>query len=327
MNQLNCYRINREQSSELYCLRGIAMYFVVCAHCTYEFSSMQYITSILGLIGVPILFALSGFFVDVQSTRRRFWEKKLFTIIIPWILWGIITYIIHSLSDKTFSIIELLNWIMGFNTWLYFVPVLIMLLAIFRLIANHDCLIVLGIVLSITSNILTINKTICFKFITPYQNPFNWMLFFAIGVLIKRKGLLDCLLQRSSIFIPVIIVSLGMVIIYLKFNSIPYYWTNLSIPFELACVIIALYSTKVLRYITLLIDVGKKSYPIYFLHMQIGTNFIIRIKALFNLNIELPIIAFIQPGIVLLFTYLLVASLKYLCDKYKADFISKSLAL
>lgn len=114
--------------------------------------------------------------------------KKIKTIVIPWIVYGIITYIVSCIcSNSTINALSLLHWIVGNRTWLYFVPVLLLCFVLFRALDNRWFNIVVFF-LFILSNIICVFDVIeNMHWITKYQMLFNWCGFFQLGIFAKKN--------------------------------------------------------------------------------------------------------------------------------------------
>lgn len=112
-------------SDTAYIMKGLAILSVIFAHCVYDDPNIQRGSSIIGTIGVPVFLVLSAIFFDTKESSRSLIQKKLQRLILPWILWGTVTYIISCLSNNSPSIFGGIKWIFGNYTWLYFVPVLL----------------------------------------------------------------------------------------------------------------------------------------------------------------------------------------------------------
>ena len=229
----------------LYRVRGIAMYFVIAAHFSYVGIRQQRISSIIGLLGVPIFFFCSGLFLDIHTDIKTFWKRKLRSIIAPWIIMGGLTYIVHALSARSFSIIEYLKWIMGCYTWIYYIPVLLFLIVLFRLSGtSKEKLIIFGI-LSFVCNLLYVIKVLDnFSYFTAYQNPLSWLLFFELGIICKNDNIRTKLKNINAIGFCLICFCVFFFSFIIS-NTTVSYWAVFSIPMELSFIPIALsFSSK-----------------------------------------------------------------------------------
>ena len=124
-----------ELSKTLYVLRALAIICVAAAHCeSFRYAPAETVRGLLGTMGVPCFLICSGYFFDPAQEAKVFWTKKLKSIVIPWIVWGILTFaIMVVMGGRTLNAVEAIRWIIGYKTWLYFVPVLLCCFAIFRI--------------------------------------------------------------------------------------------------------------------------------------------------------------------------------------------------
>lgn len=301
-------------SDALYVLKAFGIFSVAAAHCVSNGGAIDRVLGICGTIGVPIFLVLSGVFFEHNYSILEFFIRKWKRIIVPWIVWGVGTYVLSVLSLGTdISLVGCVNWILGNRTWLYFVPVLLICMLILKIRCNCAFLcIVIGV--SILSNTLTIlgvfRNT---QYLTNYQNVLNWILFFAIGIILRRKGITNWVPSGNRCILSFGILTIVLGIIYFYLPVIPSYWTWISVPFEV-CAGITLYflAFKMCKN-QLLIGVGKNSYPIYFMHMQIGmivANYICGDRLLMLEEDWSAIIYILKPVLVVMSVYVLIALIK-----------------
>ncbi len=309
MNEFNKSRDER-LSINFYLLRSVAILSVAFAHCVYSNTEYQRITSFVGLFGVPIFLVLSGYYFNAEGSISLFIKKKL-KVIIPWIVWGILTYSFMAVRSKGFSIYNLFLWIVGYKTWLYYIPVLIITQCIFWKFYKSNIFSIIMVITTIISIVVTyaLEPNIG---ITNYQNPLNWVGFFASGRLVqnnkeriysiisKSKGLLwMSYLTLSVVFIPIYYFS-TIEISY--FNIYSFLIETLgSIGLVSICFILAQSSNRRIQD-NHIMKIGKNTLIIYFLHMQFG----IGIAELFtNLLGENPLVIIIQPVLAVLISYMI----------------------
>ena len=265
-------------------MKAIAIITVAMAHCTYVDCDIQRITDIFGTIGVPIFLITGGLFFRNDRNWKSFLSVKTKRIIVPWILWGNITYILHIISDrKPFSAGSMLLWILGHHTWLYYVPVIMICCIIFWFCASKKYAMLIGVV-SIVSYLLTILGKIDGFYITNCQNVFNWIGFFSLGVFLQNYGFKERIWKQQNILfasIMSICIFITIGILYFRISKSnafnPSYWNYFSIPFELISCICVYYISYFLaksKVAELLIEIGKNSYVLFFSHMQLGINIV-----------------------------------------------------
>ena len=270
--------ISRKASDSFYIQRGIAIFFVICAHCSYYDSKIQRISALLGTIGVPIFFILSGFFSYRISDNKLFLRKISRDIIIPWLVWGVITYCISILGgNENNSFSSFVLWVIGYHTWLYYVPCLVVCKIIYQFIklrCLNSVLILAGIFQYVLITIW--EKNILFG--TLYQNILFWLPFYSMGVLMREmkvflkepEGQRRKLIVTGCLFVWLSQIYLGLIE--------PTYFNIISFIYEIIAFAFIYYlsflivQSKVLN--TILSKIGKESYFIYFFHMQIAKNIV-----------------------------------------------------
>lgn len=271
---------HEERSKQIYVLKAFAILSVVCAHMKLTISQgdvgwiSNKIISVYAILGVAAFFICSGFFYSrKRGDSIEFWKKKLHTLVIPWVLWSILTFLLGILlTHQSFSVIELFKWSIGVQSWYYFVTVLLMLFVIFKLF-QKKYLIGILIALSLVSNVLTIlGIWRASEWMTPYLNPLNWVLFFALGILwrtyeykiseIIHKNMCVCVGGGFLIFIILFYIQM------LADTEITY-WNKLSILFEISGFVVFMFISYWMRNVQILNNIGKNTYFIYLTHMQI----------------------------------------------------------
>lgn len=307
----------KETSESLYAYKALAIMLVVTAHCpsgTNLFADR--ILNFWGTLGVPIFFIVSGFTFKAKEDRKIFWNKKLKSIIIPWVFWGSITYFCHILSDGiAFHLVSAVQWILGTGTWLYFIPVLIVCFAAFRVV-KKPAGIAFVILLSYFSNAFVFFDIInCQAIITNYQNPLNWMIFFGIGMLLQNYDINKITKIHAKNKLIIWIGALLTAAAYIGFLN-PNYWTVCSIPIELLWAFSIFSIIEFFSKFGIIINIGKLTYPIYFIHMQFGI-FAVNCLLLLLGKIELLeglessiLVILCKPIAVVVVTYLMICILR-----------------
>ena len=287
-------------SDFFYRLRGCAILSVAYAH-SFSLSDvvLRQVASLIGIIGVPLFLIASGYYFKEQPLKE-FLRSKLINIIIPWFIWGSVAYFISNVADReTIHFWKHVSYLIGYGTWLYYVPIYLIITFIFNFINSRPYLI-LFLLISFFSCTLTFSSLHNIEIITPYQNPLNWVGFFALGVLLKEKSFEKW--SKNSIGVILIVGILFILLGYLTifFGLKVCYWNPLCFIFELLGFILVSNLCIRLNDGRFLSTLGKYSYLIYFLHMQFGV---------FTANLllsfaELPeiLLFFIKPLLVIMIT-------------------------
>ena len=290
-----------------YILRFFAIISVMFAHCaTYNSVFLQRISGLLGLIGVPCFMICSGYFLNPNEKAFSFWKKKVLHVIIPWLFYGSLTYALSAfLSKDGFSIKAMGLWIIGYGTWLYYIPVYLVISFVFRITkyvkSSIAPLFLIGV--SAVVNILIVSNAIPFSNLTTYLNPFSFIVFFGLGFTIRRFNLVAKFYDKN--IIPIFAFSLFL-LCFLKalFDTDAItYWQWYSMVFEISAFIVLFYLAKYLSS-RFLIYSGKRSLLFYFLHMRIGVG--VANKLLGRLLFFEPALFFVKPIVVFGITITLI---------------------
>lgn len=121
--------IGSEESQRIWSLKSCALISVFFAHMPLSIDGpICYLFNLLGIVGVPSFFFLSGF-LDVGSCSN--FVTKAQRMMIPLLFWGTITFIISVALSHGFSnsfpdlIFKWIKWVIGSGSIYYFVPVLL----------------------------------------------------------------------------------------------------------------------------------------------------------------------------------------------------------
>ena len=213
-------------------------------------------------------------------------------MIIPWLLLGAITKAWYNYISNTRPILQgYRSWVLGQGTWMYFVPVLVEL----TLCKNKIAIYVIAAI-SLCSNILVILGYGYYSAFTPYMNPFNWVVFFVLGLVWKEK---EQTIEKNKKMIQAIALVIFIIatVLYLLSGKDGYYWNWFSIPFEISGIVLLLTISFFLRNCKLLQHVGKNTLFIFMVHM-------IPCGAVINHISDKGILGFIRPIAALSITYI-----------------------
>ena len=301
--------ISKKQSDAFWALKAFAIFTVFFAHMPGHLYNAV-IFDRIGLIGVPLFMLCAGFFYERgrEASFLDYFSKKLYTIIIPWIVWGTITFFIHCLKESTFGVLTYLKWILGIGTWLYFVPVLLCCQILFRYI-NNVVLLVLGLV----SMFLSVFHIIPYNEIfTPYVNPFNFIGYFAIGNYLHTY---DKWMSIKPIG------GCGMVIVSILLICLfkPVYWYPYTLVTS-AVLLIGLFSIHQAFNCSFVSPIGKVSFVIYLSHIQIAGFVNQMLSGLWGTLFE-----FLKVIVAFILATLLVIGLKKLLRVLKMDSLERYL--
>lgn len=184
----------------IYALKAIAIFSVVCAHSTplpdgsgrWNVLCSQ-ILDYLGTFGVPVFFCISGYlFAGNTRTLREFWQRKVTTLFLPWIFCETVLWFYVVLRKGGISITAWLLFLLGYHHTTYYLTILVIFYVIYWKIRSNKVVWALNLI-SILSIVETGWNVGIFHRLNGmlnsyYLNPFNWMIFFGIGILVRRQS-------------------------------------------------------------------------------------------------------------------------------------------
>jgi peptidoglycan/LPS O-acetylase OafA/YrhL len=266
----------------IYILKSIAVFSIVCAHCGYvtlSFSKLNLFFSnflqSIGSIGVGVFFVLSGYLLYKNNKKIIvFFRNKVKTILVPWIICGTAVYGYTNIRKGGLSLRGWLNWIIGNPSYLYYLFVLIILYLVYFYFTKSRVFCIVTIIISIISNVITsleIFKSIGISF-NPYINPFNWMIFFSVGIFIAQKNALARLSVKAENYLVITgILSIMSILIFSVSGNILSYWKAYYLIFAFIIIFFVFgLSYKIVnnnKNNEIIEFIGKESFSIYLLHM------------------------------------------------------------
>ena len=325
LNDRNAEQVVSSLSNTFYAYKAMAILFVVMMHCIYSTRPVSRVAGAFGILGVPIFFFTSGFFFDRREATKVFWKKKMWSIVIPWLLYGTLLYL-FACALNNFSKVELpfLKWIIGNGSWLYYVPVLIQCFILFRICDNKwfDMVVFL---LFILSNVLCVLDIIDhLPWYTKYQMVFNWCGFFQLGM-IARKNILAVmtLLNRKPVKAAIVGLWILSAIYYFTTDFVGY-WSPVALVHELLGIVaFFVIADTCLKKANLLVDIGKNTYVIFFLHMQFGIPTVRRIFTPLGLMENEWVRLLLQPASIVLSVYAGIKAVQWISKKFGLEKITR----
>lgn len=251
-------KIGKEKSDLIWRLKGIAIFTVFFAHIPYSgpHDWISYVYNLLGMLGVPSFLILSGYFDYKSSTNLRKTARNLF---VPVLIWGCTSYTLAhylQLLSLHIELFDVLKWVYGCGSWLYFVPVLFWCKILSR--CFDRCRYILPL-MSLVSIYLTQKNMIPYnEYFTAYTNPLNFYVYFQIGRFIRQKNI-------ELLNVRLFFMSLAACIICLcAWSETPSYFSLYSVVVSI-CSFVVLY--RIAYHIKYGEEVGKLSYVIYLVHL------------------------------------------------------------
>ena len=186
-------QINKDLSAAISVARGLALFSIVSAHIVFLKGTPAVFSNFyanFGTIGVVAYYIISGFLFEPEHYGGflKMLKNKAKAIGLPWVILGSTVYFYKVYFTRVYSLKAHVKWLLGKNTYLYFITVLLLCFVICYLVKNKAAL--WGFVaLNILSLELTafgvLQPAIAFLRITNNLNIFNWLGFFALGRLAR----------------------------------------------------------------------------------------------------------------------------------------------
>jgi surface polysaccharide O-acyltransferase-like enzyme len=278
----------KDVNNTFYVLRFFAILAVVMAHSVYTLIPNDTVVKVFnsfGRCGVIIFFIISGYYFRKEKYENvlQLLKAKLKTIVIPWIIWGLAIYCTRFTStDLYFNLKEIMLWLLGFGTYLYFLTIYILLLCIFQILPKKNGIQVILLICTLINVYLVAGNVGPYSvlkstdvraeliYLLTYLNIFNWIGFFTLGLLLRKINLFESKKLwdfKYKIIINIFIISL---LIYMILNEKSNtYWTNYSIWIEMSFFVILFQVSKFLKDIRYIQEIGKVTMPIYLIHFLI----------------------------------------------------------
>lgn len=308
-------RIDKEKSNLIYTVKALAIFSVVCAHCTSlneEQSTLSmYLNQFLnylGTFGVPVLFVISGFFFyKNEKGFLAFWKNKLLTIIVPWVFCETFLWLYVVIRKGGISFYNWFLFLIGYNHTTYYLTVLIFFFLLFWFIKDTPIIIAFMILGGVTLVSTGWNLPLSILnnvFGTAYLNPFNWMFYFSAGMLMAKKE------KYFVKVIPVIRKLVGVLIVgsiailavfvYTKCDILYFSRWGLISALVNGCMILSLSAQvnqlSLEKIKSVFIYLGKISFTIYLLH-QFFAGIVVRISDIANFELLIVFRPFVVIGL------------------------------
>lgn len=290
-------------SQTMYLLKFFAIFSIILAHTRCEDIENDYIRvtlSIIKALGVYIFFIISGYYFKPEKYKNFFnlLKDKVIKICIPWFISGAIVYVVIFKTIKFYCYTkEIINFILGNGSYLYYMTVLLISYIIVYLLpkrkVTYIILIIINFIVIILLNVNILPKEVdntkfIFTYLNPYLNILNWIGVFSIGILINKYLKLWKWSKKELIISNIVFfVIIGYIIITKNELS---YWKTITLILGILNFIIMFNATTKIKS-KLLMDIGKKSYSIYLWHLPIVVKISYIIDAKYSIIIPIFTIA------------------------------------
>lgn len=291
--------MSKEQCSNiLYVARALAITCSVAAHMPYV-GKVGKILCLIGTMGVPFFFFVSGLMYNREKKLKRYLKK----VIGPWCISGILIWAICRW--KNYNNLNLIDFILGNGSYLYYLTVLLIIYFIWSYIPKSYAWIlfvlsVIRIVLAHVPMVDNLNSNL-------YLSAFYWNFYFALGVLISGgennwEMFVDKVIQARWIYY---ILWIGTAIVYLQLPEISYF-TWMAVPFSILTIGFLISCAYELRNVKVCIRIGKNTLSIYVWHMLIAGWIAGKCGDIVVLHLIGPIIAtFVTYGLIVAVRFVL----------------------
>ena len=254
--------------------RIYAILSVLCAHLSFTDSVVGDLFTRLGTIGVIVFLISSGYYFLPQkfNSLKDLLKRKAKTICIPWLVLGSLVWVYNMiLSPKFRSPLGYIKWIFGNGTYLYYIPILMIC---FFLCYKAKKMVLGGLVsLTVVSVVLTssgvLTPVINALHITHYLNIFNWVGFFALGMLLRSISETKIVNFLTKIRVPILMLFAVAACFALRYIDGDFtYFSYVAIPYELlGCLAVFSLSTLPLVRVEFFARLSESTYAIYLIHM------------------------------------------------------------
>ncbi|MEL4106487.1 acyltransferase [Oscillospiraceae bacterium WX1] len=289
----------------LYIVKALALFSIVCAHCGVlpDNAGAGGKTAVLvmlsvGASGVGVFLLVAGYlFYGSRKSARAFFQGKVTSLVAPWLVCGTVDYLYVALRKGGLG---LTDWFLALTckSHYYFLTVLFACYIVFFYIRGRRfegvalfCL----AVLSVTS--ITLTGAGILK-LNPYINPFNWFIYFILGVTLKKYALLNSIVSFCKKGIWLLALCSGLAIFLPVSGGLHIdYWQNAAIPTELLAILTILgFAARLQKQkpASLPVQIGKRSFSVYLIHM-IPAGLVVRLTS----YVDFWPVLFLRPFIVI----------------------------
>lgn len=278
--------IRRDTGSILNIAKIFSILCVILAHSRInDCSYYSHLAERLGCLGVVTFFSIAGYFFNISK-------------------YG---FAVFFISKEPKNFISWGNWIIGNGTYLYYLTILIICYLIFS-ISEKIFFCYLIIFLNIVSLLLTsFNIINSYLDINNYLNPFNWIGFFAVGILFKNY-FFNFLVFINKYRFRIIILYLLFLLLSINLETEHGYFSKLAIINDLLGMI-AVFSISCLKFFNKknILKIADYTFTIYLIHFLV---FPIRKFLIINYATQ-----FFNPLVYLIVSLFIVLIGKYIAEK------------
>ncbi len=310
-------------SNMLYAAKAIALVLIVWAHMPTDgqLSGQALFEGLRTSIVQPsilVFFFISGYFYKRSpGDSKSFWSKKTKSLLIPWLVWATATFVLSLILSGSLNglFASWLKWVLGIGSVYWYMSVITVCLVLFKAVTLNektmDTLLWICVGISAISVILSVCSVIEYNLQwNQYTNAFNWVGVFAFGILARRKNWLEWMTSAKAAIVSSVILTVCLVLSAARGIQVNTFIDIYSIPIEIFGTVCILFLAKLLAKSKLVVDIGRKSFFVYLIHIQIAG----------ILNSQLPhtvLFYVLRPFAALAVCYLLAKLFRWVLQKLK----------
>lgn len=272
---------DRNISRCVWCAKALAIFTVIVAHSNFQELDNPWLLIFLqriGSLGVPVFLLLSAYYYRPTKYSSIFdLLKNKMTIFTPWLIFSMACYFWSSIRmGKEITVLSCLQFVLGYNSLFYFLTVLILLQVFFYFLKSINIrimtaiCILLSIIFTELAAFGVTDGFVSYIGITNYLNIFNWMGFFSIGLFLQTVENRKIIKWIAKSFLWLVLIWVILFAVGFFFEIEQYgYFSIFGIFIEFASVFIILRIAWSLSRFEWIVRLGKYSFPIYLVHINI----------------------------------------------------------
>lgn len=290
--------------------KGLFILFVIVAHSPIDFEmfndnkSLYNLWLLFGTFGVGGFYIISGYMYGMSNKKTY---QRIIKLLIPWFVSSMFVYFaLLVVNNSGFDIFGYLQFFIGYKSFYYFLSVLIFFQVFYDLVPVRVRFLLP--LISLTSIVLTQLNLIPYMNLI-YLNPFNWLVFFWLGQMLKERNF-DFYLSRISIF-SLTVLSLTLLSFCIITNSTSYFSIqNVILQTSISFLIINYF--KEFK-ISMIENIGKLSFTIYLWHIPFIS---LLNRIMFNQPLGFQVF---KPLLALAFLYVLIKVYETLSNRIRNE--------
>lgn len=307
-------------------LRIFAIFSVVCAHvgainegASYANALASTLLGCIGAMGVPVFFIISGYLYEkTEKSFVSFWKSRFRTLIVPWFLCETCLWFYVVLRKGGISFWNWLKFLVGYQSTTYYLTLLVVFYILFWKIKKVRWILLVGSFVSAVQIVSTgwnIQPLAGYSgiFGTAYLNPFHFMIYFCIGMLMELYHLWDLIAEKCAKYLLISAMCLTLTVFLHIYKGWSFsYFSNYAL-------LNTLFSTATIMGMARWMQrkqwngldlVGKWSFSIYLLY-QFLAGFLVQITNL----VDVWVVTLLRPVITISIVMLVIIILNKINDK------------